>query len=176
MTLLLAGHETSATSLAWTFERLLRHPAALARAREGSEEYLDAVIHESLRVRAVIPSVVRQLQEEMQLGEFSLPAGVTVMPSITLAHNDPEIYPEPERFRPERFLESTDARTYTWIPFGGGRRRCLGAAFAMMEMRVVLGTVLSRVRLRPERPGDEAVRNRHITLVPARGARVVRQP
>jgi cytochrome P450 len=173
MTLLLAGHETTATGLAWAFERLLRHPQALARAREGDDEYLDAVSRETLRVRPVIPAVLRQLQEPVELGDWQLPAGVTVMPSISLIHADPAVFPEPDAFRPERFLEG-EGSTYTWIPFGGGRRRCLGAAFASFEMRVVMRTILQRTTLRADRRRDEGVRNRHITLIPARGARVVR--
>jgi cytochrome P450 family 135 len=174
ITLLLAGHETTTTGLAWAFERLLRNPAALDRAREGEDEYLDAVVRETLRVRPVIPAVVRQLKAPVELGGWRLPAGVTVMPSITLMHEDPTIFPEPKRFRPERFMEGDEGSTYTWIPFGGGRRRCLGAAFASFEMRVALRTILQRTTLRVEDPRDERTRSHHITLVPARGARVVR--
>jgi cytochrome P450 len=174
MTLLLAGHETTTTGLAWAMERLLRNPSVLARAREGEESYLDAVVQETLRVRPVIPAVLRQLQAPIELGGWRLPAGVTVMPAITLLHSDPKYFPEPQRFQPERFLEGGQGSTYTWIPFGGGRRRCLGAAFASFEMRVALGTILRSVTLRADRARDEKARNRHITLVPARGARVVR--
>ncbi len=173
MTLLLAGHETTATALAWAFERMLRHPSVLARALQGDDEYLDAVVRETLRVRPVIPAVLRQLQEPLELGRWRLGAGVTVMPAISLMHSDPSAFAEPESFRPERFLEG-ESSTYSWIPFGGGRRRCLGAAFASFEMRVVLRTILANVTLRADRPRDEGVRNRHITLIPARGARVVR--
>jgi cytochrome P450 len=175
MTLLLAGHETTTTGLAWAFERLLRNPEVLARAKEGDDAYLDAVVAETLRVRPVIPAVLRQLQAPIELGGFSVPAGVTIMPAITLVHSDPDRYPEPERFMPERFLENGKATTYTWIPFGGGRRRCLGAAFASLEMRIALRTILARATLRADRARDEKVRNHHITLVPARGARVVRE-
>jgi hypothetical protein len=175
MTLLLAGHETTTTGLSWAFERLLRHPDALARAREGDDAYLDAVVRETLRVRPVIPAVLRQLKAPVELGGWQLPAGVTVMPSITLMHYDPELFPEPKRFRPERFLSDGESSTYTWIPFGGGRRRCLGAAFASFEMRVALRTILERTTLRADRPRGERARNHHITLVPARGARVVRE-
>jgi cytochrome P450 len=175
ITLLLAGHETTTTGLAWAFERLLRHPDALARARGGDDAYLDAVVTETLRVRPVIPVVLRQLQAPVELDGFSLPARVTVMPAITLMHSDPRLYPEPERFVPERFLEHGKGSTYTWIPFGGGRRRCLGAAFASFEMRVALRTILAHTTLRPDRAPGERVRNHHITLVPARGARVVRE-
>jgi cytochrome P450 len=175
MTLLLAGHETTTTGLAWAFERLLRNPDVLARAREGEDAYLDAVVQETLRIRPVIPAVLRQLQAPVELGGWQLPAGVTVMPAILLLHNDPELFPEPKRFRPERFLEDGAASTYTWIPFGGGRRRCLGAAFASFEMRVALRTILKNTTLRADRPQDERVRNHHITMIPARGARVVRE-
>jgi cytochrome P450 len=123
----------------------------------------------------VIPAVLRQLQAPVQLGRHTVPAGATVMPAITLLHNDPRLFPEPERFKPERFLDGGEGSTYTWIPFGGGRRRCLGAAFASFEMRVALRTILQRTMLRAERPQDERVRNHHITLVPARGARVIRE-
>ncbi len=173
MTLLLAGHETTATGLAWAFERMVRNPEVMERARRGDDEYLDAVVRETLRVRPVIPAVLRQLQGPLQLGRWRLPKGVTVMPSISLMHSDPSVFADPESFRPERFLEG-EGSTYTWIPFGGGRRRCLGAAFASFEMRIVLRTVLTHVALRADRPRDEGVRNRHITLVPARGTRVVR--
>jgi hypothetical protein len=175
ITLLLAGHETTTTGLAWAMERLLRHPDALARAREGEDSYLDAVVQETLRVRPVIPAVLRKLQAPVELGGWQLPAGVTVMPAITLLHSDPTHFPEPERFLPERFLEGGQGSTYTWIPFGGGRRRCLGAAFASFEMRVALRTILGRVTLRADRARDERARNHHITLVPARGARVIRE-
>ncbi|HTY97102.1 MAG TPA: cytochrome P450 [Solirubrobacteraceae bacterium] len=174
MTLLVAGHETSSTGLAWTFERLLRHPTALARAREGEDAYLDAVVQESLRVRPVLPVVLRQLKAPVTLGGYDLPRGITVMPAITLMHENPDLFAEPRRFRPERFLEGDEGGTYSWIPFGGGRRRCLGAAFASFEMRVVLKTILQSTELRADVPADEPVRNHHITLVPGRGARVLR--
>jgi cytochrome P450 len=179
ITLLLAGHETTTTGLAWAFERLLRHPYALARASDsaddGNDAYLDAVVQETLRVRPVIPAVLRQLKAPVEIGGWQLPAGVTVMPAIMLMHADPTLFPEPERFRPERFIEDGAGSTYTWIPFGGGRRRCLGAAFASFEMRVALRTILRQSTLRADRARDEKVRNHHITLVPARGARVVRE-
>ena len=174
MTLLVAGHETTSTGLAWTFERLLRHPRALARARHGDDRYLDAVVAESLRVRPVLPVVLRQLRAPVSLGGYRLPAGVTVMPAITLMHENPALFSEPLRFKPERFLDGDEGGTYAWIPFGGGRRRCLGAAFASLEMRVVLRTILHSAELRADVPADERVRNHHITLVPARGAQVLR--
>jgi cytochrome P450 family 135 len=182
ITLLMAGHETTTTGLAWAFERLLRNPDVLARAQAQAcaedgdgDAYLDAVVQETLRIRPVIPGVLRQLQAPVQLGDWQLPAGVTVIPAIRLMHFDPRLFPEPERFKPERFLDGGEGSTYTWIPFGGGRRRCLGAAFASFEMRVALRTILQRTRLRADRARSEKVRSHHITLVPARGARVIRE-
>jgi cytochrome P450 len=175
VTLLMAGHETTTTGLAWAMERLLHHPEILAKAKEGDDAYLDAVVKETLRVRPVIPAVLRYLTRPVELGGYVLPAGVTVMPAITLMHADPQIFPEPERFRPERFLDGDEGSTYTWIPFGGGRRRCLGAAFASFEMRVALRTILRDATLRAAEEKDEPVRSHHITLVPARGTRVIRE-
>jgi len=176
MTLLVAGHETTATSLAWTLERLLRHPDKLGRLCEevaaGDQEYLDAVIKETLRLRPVLPIVVRRLREPMRFGGHLLPAGVSVAPCIYLMHRRPDVYPEPERFRPERFLEQP-AGTYTWIPFGGGVRRCLGASFAQFEMARVLETVLTTVDLQADRPESERVVRRAITLTPSRRAGAV---
>ena len=177
MTLLLAGHETTATALSWTLERLIRTPEVLdrlsAERRDGGTEYMDAVIRESLRLRPVVPAVVRRLQAPMEFGGWELPAGTHVAPSIYLLHRRPDLYPEPDAFRPERFLADDPPGTYEWIPFGGGVRRCLGASFALFEMRIVLGTVLDRVRLAPRRGlRPEAVTRRAITFAPARGARV----
>jgi cytochrome P450 len=175
MTLLIAGHDTTSAGLAWAFERLLRHPRALERAREGEDAYLDAVVKETLRVRPVIPAVMRQLKAPLTLGPYTLPPGTTVAPAVILMHSDPRFFAEPQAFRPERFLDDAEGSTYTWIPFGGGRRRCIGAAFASFEMRVALRTILRRTTLRADRTQDEQVRSRHITLVPGRGARVVRE-
>ncbi len=176
MTLLVAGHETTATALAWAIERLVRHPDKLRRLTEeveaGEDDYLDAVVKETLRLRPVIPIVVRRLTEPMEIGGHLLPAGVSVTPCIHLMHRRPDIYPEPERFRPERFLERP-AGTYTWIPFGGGVRRCLGASFAIFEMKTVLSTVLARTRLEQAHTGSERVKRRAITLTPSGGAEVV---
>jgi cytochrome P450 family 135 len=172
MTLLAAGHETTATALAWALERLVRHPDELARLAGGDDDYLDAVVKETLRLRPVLPIVIRLLQEEMEIGGRRLPAGVAVAPCIYLVHRRPDVYPEPERFRPERFLEQP-AGTYTWIPFGGGVRRCLGASFAMFEMKTVLKTVVGRLQLRPAQPEPERTRRRAITLTPARDAEVL---
>ena len=176
MTLLLAGHETTATGLAWTFDLLFRNPDAFARltdeVRAGEFEYLDAVIEESLRVRPVVPFTGRELREPAGLGGYELDAGTIVMAAISLTHTRPDLYPEPYAFRPERFLEG-EAETYSWIPFGGGTRRCIGAAFAQFEMRVALETILRSCELRPgsERP-ERAVR-RNVTLSPAGGTLAV---
>ncbi len=174
MTMLLAGHETTATGLAWAFERLARNPAVLARAeragREGEEAYLDAVVKETLRSRPVIPDVARLAVKPFALTGYDLPAGVTLMPSICLAQQS-EVFPEPHAFRPERFLDEAPP-PYGWIPFGGGRRRCLGAAFATLEMRLVIERVLAQVELSAPNARNEWALPRHITLVPARGARL----
>ncbi len=177
MTLLVAGHETTATALAWALERLVRSPRVLERLvaeeRDGDHTYLDAVIKETLRLRPVVPAVVRQLQQPMELGGWKLPAGVHVAPSIYLLHRRADLYPDPLEFRPERFLGEPPG-TYEWIPFGGGVRRCLGASFALLEMRIVLREVLAAVALRrtPGRAG-EGVTRRAITFAPTRGGRVV---
>jgi cytochrome P450 len=176
LTLLVAGHETTATALAWGVERLLRHPEKLDRLRQevetGGDEYLEAVIKETLRLRPVLPMVLRLLKEPMEIGGWELPEGAVVAPSIYLMHRRPDIYPEPRRFRPERFLEQP-AGTYTWIPFGGGVRRCLGGSFAVFEMKMVLTALARHVRMRPSRPEPERVRRRAITWTPSRGAEVV---
>jgi cytochrome P450 len=173
MTLLVAGHETTATAMAWTLERIVRHPEVLERlGSDPDDDYLDAVIKETLRLRPVVPAVARRLVEPMEFGGWMLPAGVHIAPSIYLLHRRADLYPEPTVFRPERFLGRTPG-TYEWIPFGGGIRRCLGASFALMEMRVVLGTILRAVRLRPqpEQDGESALR-RAVTFAPSRGGRI----
>lgn len=180
LTLLLAGHETTATSLSWALERLLRHPAAWGRLREeaaaGETAYIDATVKETLRLRPVLPLVVRELQRPLEIAGHALPAGVRVAPCIYLMHRRPELYPQPTAFRPERFLDHTPG-TYTWIPFGGGIRRCLGASFALFEMSTVLGVVARCARLRAAEPQrGERVRRRAIMLTPDRGARAVREP
>jgi cytochrome P450 len=211
VTLLLAGHETTATSVAWAVERLVRHPDKLRRlmaeidaqsdgggagdrsdgdgaveenGRSGETNgggeggaYMTAVVNETLRVRPVVPIVVRMLQRELQVGAYTLPAGTLVAPCIYLTNRNPRGYEAPEQFRPERFL-ADPPETFSWIPFGGGIRRCIGAAFAQLEARLILRTVLSE--LEPELPQrsfgwrrGEWIRRRPITLVPAGGARVV---
>jgi cytochrome P450 len=173
MTLLVAGHETTATAMAWTLERVTRHPEVLERLRdEPNGDYLDAVIKETLRLRPVVPAVARKLMVPMRFGEWDLPAGVHIAPSIYLLHRRPDLYPDPLAFRPERFLEKPPG-TYEWIPFGGGIRRCLGASFALMEMKVVLATILETVQLKPGPVAKpEAVTRRAVTFAPTRGGRI----
>ncbi len=226
VTLLLAGHETTATSVAWAIERLVRHPDKLARLvaeidalspmhpdgspmhpdgspmhpdgraltgtsgqasrpssqGAGGDEYMQAVISETLRVRPVVPLVVRVLQTPLQVGARELPAGTRVVPSIYLTNRNPSVYDSPEEFRPERFLERAggrDINPYSWIPFGGGIRRCIGASFATLEMKLMLQTMLSELAPSlPARGGrlwrrGEWSQRRAITLVPIAGARVV---
>jgi cytochrome P450 len=207
VTLLLAGHETTATSVAWAIERLVRHPDKLARLVEeidmstgarslergrdedvtaaqvgrqagAGDEYMQAVISETLRVRPVVPLVVRVLQKPLRVGARELPAGTRVVPSIYLTNRNPSVYDSPEEFRPERFLERAP-ETFSWIPFGGGIRRCIGASFATLEMKLILQTMLSELAPSlPARGGrlfrrGEWSQRRAITLVPAGGARVV---
>jgi cytochrome P450 len=176
MTLLLAGHETTATGLAWAFDLLLRHPRVLdrlvAEVDAGEETYLRAVVAESLRLRPVVPLAGRRLSSELRVNGHVLPPGTDVTPAIWLAHTRADRYPEPYAFRPERFLESAPA-TYAWIPFGGGVRRCLGAAFAEMEMRVALAEILRRRGLRPASAAAERVARRNVTFSPGKGTRAI---
>jgi cytochrome P450 len=173
MSLLGAGHETTTTGLAWAMELLGRHPEIRERAREGGDDYLDAVVTETLRIRPVIPGMTRRLTEPATVGPYRIPAGVTLLPMASAVHMDERVYDEPEIFRPERFLGERPG-TDRWFPFGGGRRRCIGAAFAQMEMRVALRTILDRVDWEHAGRRPERQRNFDITLVPSRGARVVR--
>ena len=173
MTLLVAGHETTATALSWALERLARHPSAWERLRGGDEAYLDAVIKETLRLRPVLAIVVRRLKAPMEIGGYELPAGVGVAPCIFLVHRRADVYRDPHAFRPERFLEQP-AGSYTWIPFGGGVRRCLGASFALFEMATVLRVIAARcARLEPGGPAPERIARRSITLVPEHEGRVL---
>ncbi|MGH2978127.1 MAG: cytochrome P450 [Solirubrobacterales bacterium] len=176
ITLLTAGHETSATALAWAFERLLRNPGAMrelrAEVERGGDDYADAVVKETLRVRPVITDVARLVTTDVELGRWIVPAGTIVVPAIALLQLLPQVYSDPYVFRPERFLAGQPA-PYTWIPFGGGVRRCLGAAFAQLEIRTVLQTVVARAELRAPDAAPERTRLRNVTLVPQRGARVV---
>jgi cytochrome P450 len=176
MTLLLAGHETTATALAWTFDLLLRHRQPLERLREeleaGEEDYLKAAISESLRLRPVVPLAGRRLNADLVSDNLTLPAGTDVTPAIWLTHTRADVYPEPFAFRPERFIEDPPD-TYSWIPFGGGIRRCIGAAFAEFEMRIVLREVLTRCELHKASPAPEKIGRRNITLSPRAGTPVV---
>lgn len=176
MTLLLAGHETTATALAWTFDLLLRHAGPMQRLREsleeGEEGYLRATISESLRLRPVVPLAGRRLNAELVSENLTLPAGTDVTPAIWLTHTRADVYPEPFAFRPERFLQD-GPDTYAWIPFGGGIRRCIGAAFAEFEMRIVLREVFERCELHKASPAPEKIGRRNITLSPRAGTPVV---
>jgi cytochrome P450 len=178
VTLLVAGHETTAAGAAWTLELVLRHPEVLERARravdDGDTAYLDAVVKESLRIRPVVPGIGRVVRgEPFELGGYEIPPGREINPSIRVLHRRADVYPSPRSFRPERFLEDGAPDTYSWIPFGGGTRRCLGAGFALLEMRTVLARVLERTELRRVRRRPERIRRRGVTMVPRGGVRVV---
>jgi cytochrome P450 len=180
MTLLVAGHETTANALSWAVERLCRHPEKLERLRAeaaaGGDIYCKAVVQETLRLRPVISIVLRKLVEPMEIAGRMLPAGVSIVPAIHLVHRRSDIYPQPSEFTPERFIESEGgqaAGTYTWIPFGGGVRRCLGAAFAQFEMETVLRELVLRRTLVPARADSERVYRRAITETPRHNAEVV---
>ncbi len=179
VTILGAGHETTATGLAWAVERLVRNPEALAKLRAslaaGEEEYLNATVKETLRSRPVIVDVARKLTATATVDGYELPAGTFVLPAIAALHYHEDLFPEPDRFRPERFLD-TKVDNYAWIPFGGGVRRCIGAAFAEYEMRTILREIVQHADLRAVSAKPEAVRVRNITLAPARGTRVVMRP
>ena len=181
MTLLVAGHDTTATALSWALERLTRHPAILDKAvwaahasasgDPAGNEYLDALVKETLRIRPVVFDVGRILTEPVELGGYRLPAGVMVAPGIGLVHASAARYPDPERFDPDRMLGVMLSPT-TWLPFGGGNRRCLGATFAMVEMRVVLREILRRVELNTTTADGEGQRLKHVLQVPDRGAQI----
>jgi cytochrome P450 len=186
--MLMAGHETTGTALAWTFERILSLPDVEARLRAevesvvGSEplaaahlprlEYLDAVIKETLRIRPIMPAGgARLLRKPVEIGGYTVPAGATLINAMYLLHRRADLYPEPDAFKPERFLGKRVIDPYEWTPFGGGIRRCLGMAFAMFEMKVVVATVLTLARLRIDRP-DARVARRGFFLAPEQGPRV----
>jgi len=177
LTLLVAGHETTATSLAWAFARLVHEPVVLKRLVEevdgGGGAYVTATIQETLRARPVLPNVApRLVAKPIEVGGWSYPTGCSLVANGYLIHHDPDIYPDPYAFRPERFLDEPPG-TYTWIPFGGGRRRCLGSSFAMLEMTVVLRALLSSCNLSAAGDGVEVARRRNITVRPVDGARAV---
>ncbi len=177
VTMLVAGHETTSTSITWAIERLLRTPEVLERLlaelERGDTTYLDAVIKETMRSRPVVAQMARFLTQETQIDGWTVPAETMVILPMTVIHRDPEVYPDPETFRPERFLDGNDPGGYSWLPFGGGVRRCPGASLALLEMRVVLRTIFRNVELAPDRPEDEPAQVRGITLVPGRGGRVI---
>ena len=183
LTLVLAGHETTANSLSWTWERLTRTPDAqealvrAVRADDGAEEWVEATIQEAMRSRPVIPIIGRRVQVPWQFGEYGVPADTPVTMSILLVHHREDLYPDPFSFRPERWLDPAGAvrkpGTYEWIPFGGGIRRCLGAALAMAEMRVVLTTMARRLDLEADRPEPERAHHRNVTMIPSRGGSVI---
>jgi cytochrome P450 len=176
ITVLGAGHETTATGLAWAVERLVRNPQVLAKLRQsiaaGEDEYLNATVKETLRSRPVIVDVARKLKAPATIGGYDLKAGTFVLPAIAALHHREDTFPAPREFRPERFLDGkTD--NYAWIPFGGGVRRCIGAAFAEYEMRMILREFVERADLRAVDTKDEPVRVRNITLAPAKGTKVI---
>ncbi|HEX4805533.1 MAG TPA: cytochrome P450 [Conexibacter sp.] len=180
MTMLLAGHETTATALAFAFDLLTRHPAALERLSDelaaapedgGGPAYLDAVVTETLRLRPVIDANQRRLTRPRVVAGWELPAGISVYPAIALVHRRPDLYPRPGAFRPERFLDGR-AESYAWLPFGGGIRRCIGAALAQAEMAEAIRAIVARVELRPLRPRPDPVVLRGVTLVPRHGVAV----
>ncbi|HSS34442.1 MAG TPA: cytochrome P450 [Solirubrobacterales bacterium] len=183
LTLVLAGHETTANSLSWTWERLTRTPDAqealvnAVRSDEGAEERVEATIQEGMRSRPVIPIIGRRVKVPWQLGEYAVPADTPVTMSILLVHHREDLYPDPFAFRPERWLDADGGvvkpGTYQWIPFGGGIRRCLGAALAMAEMRVVLTTMARRLDLEADRPEPERAHHRNVTMIPSRGGSVI---
>jgi cytochrome P450 len=174
LTLLLAGHETTATGLAWTLDLLLHEPRVLAQASQREDRYLDAVVKEALRMRPVIPGVGRVVREEpFRLNGYEVPPGIEINPSIRTIHRRGDLYPNPSRFWPERFLAPDAPDTYTWLPFGGGTRRCLGASFALVEMRTVVSRVLERTALTAADPRVAKAQFRAITLAPKGGVRVI---
>jgi hypothetical protein len=171
MTILLAGHETTTTALAWAFERLLRHPGMYERLRTD-DRWAEAVVSETLRLRPPIPIVGRAVKSDFQLDGYTIPAGEFLAPCIWLTHRREEVYPDPYAFKPERFLDK-GPETYSWLPFGGGTRRCAGAAFAQLEMNVVMKTIAEKVEMEPADPKPERVGRRAIVLAPRYGSRVV---
>ena len=179
LTLVLAGHETTANQLSWTWERLVRTPHAYDRLRNAvrhddeAADNVEAAIVEGMRSRPVIPTIGRRVMVPWQLGEYGVEADRPVIMSVLLVHHREDVYPEPFAFKPERWLGGRKPGTYEWIPFGGGIRRCLGAALAMAEQRVVLGAMARRLDLEPDRPEPEHAVHRNVTMIPGRGGRVV---
>lgn len=176
LTLLVAGHETTATALAWFFELILRHPAALHRLetelRDGGGEFLDAAIKETMRLRPTVPVVARVLHEDLDVMGWRVPAGNAVAANILGVHHNEAVWERAHEYRPERFI-GVRADTFAWLPFGGGIRRCLGASFATLEMRIVVAVVLRNLRLRHATGRAESMKRRAVTMVPRHGARVI---
>jgi len=173
MTLLVAGHETTASSLAFGLNLLARHPYVVDALRDEDDAYMTATLQEILRARPVLPNAApRLVKRPVEIAGWRYDRGVCLLANTYLVHHDPEIYPDPYSFRPERFLEEPPG-TYTWIPFGGGRRRCLGASFALLELKTVLREVLRRYDLQPGVAGPEISRRRSITISPRLGASTV---
>jgi cytochrome P450 len=178
VTLLLAGFETTANSLAWTWERLLRSPDAhealisAVRSGEQASEVVEATITEGMRCRPVVPIIGRRVTVPWRLGEYVLPAGSAISISILLLHHREDLYPDPFAFRPERWVDRKPG-TYEWIPFGGGTRRCIGATLAMAEQRVVLAAIARRLDLQADRPEPEHAQHRNVTMIPSRGAQAI---
>jgi cytochrome P450 len=175
VTVLAAGHETTATGLAWAIERLLRNPDVLARLRDSlagdDDAYMEATIRETLRARPVIVDVARKLTRPLEIAGYELPAGSFLFPAVAALHYREDLFTRPREFRPERFIDEK-ADNYAWIPFGGGVRRCIGAAFAEYEMKIVLREFLQRAELSAPDPEPERAKIRNITVVPAKGCRV----
>jgi cytochrome P450 len=175
VTLLLAGHETTATALSWAFDALFRNPGVRERLEASlpeGDEYVDAVVEETLRIKPTVPDVGRRIGEPLRTNGHVLPRGTAVFASVQLLHRRADLFPEPRAFRPQRFLDGSPS-TYTWIPFGGGMRRCLGAAFAQFEMRRVLRTVFEHADLQPATDRAEPTDRRPVTLVPRHGTPAV---
>lgn len=176
VTMLLAGHETTATAIAWAIERLTRHPDVMRRLTAsldaGETDYLDAVIKETLRTRPVVAQLGRVTTQQVTIDGWTLPPRTMLIVPMSVIHRDADLYPEPEEFRPERFLDGSDPGGLSWMPFGGGNRRCPGASLALMEMRVILSAIIGTVDLAPASPEPERARVHGITIWPARGGRV----
>jgi cytochrome P450 len=177
--MMIAGHDTTAATIAWAIERLVHTPAVLSEVertvRDGDERYLEAVIQETLRLRPVFPFTIRLTKQPLQLDGLTVPPETFVVPYITLVHRRPDIYPDPHAFRPERFL-GVRPGSYSWIPFGGGVRRCIGAPVAMLEARIVLRTLIQELDLRAARPRSEAIKRRTVVVVPGHGAEITASP
>ncbi len=173
--LLIGGHDTTASTIAWVIERVVHNPEVLKRLeetiRDGDDSYLDAVIQETLRLRPLFTFTVRLMKQPLELEGLTVPTGTLVVPYIALVHRRPDIYPDPEAFRPERFL-GVRPGTYSWIPFGGGMRRCIGASMAQLESRIIMRTLIQELDLTPTQPHGERIRRRGIFAVPGAGALV----